>query len=31
MVDDAVRYALEDGRIERIFADYGLEFRPPER
>ncbi|ABV94395.1 hypothetical protein Dshi_2662 [Dinoroseobacter shibae DFL 12 = DSM 16493] len=30
-VDDAVRYALEDGRIEQIFADYGLQFRPPER
>ncbi|MGB0659632.1 MAG: substrate-binding periplasmic protein [Mangrovicoccus sp.] len=29
--DDAVRYALEDGRIEAIFADYGLTFQPPER
>lgn len=30
-VDDAVRYALQDGRIEAIFADYGLQFQPPER
>lgn len=31
MVDDAVRYALEDGRIAQIFADHGLQFRQPER
>ncbi|MEM9341774.1 MAG: transporter substrate-binding domain-containing protein [Pseudomonadota bacterium] len=30
-VDDAVRYALEDGRIEAIHAKYGVTFRPPER
>ena len=30
-VDDAIRYALEDGRIEQIYADYGLSFQPPER
>ncbi|MEM1077721.1 MAG: transporter substrate-binding domain-containing protein [Pseudomonadota bacterium] len=30
-VDDAVRYALDDGRIEAIFADYGLKFSAPER
>ena len=30
-VDDAIRYALEDGRIAQIFADYGLTFVPPER
>ncbi len=30
-VDDAVRYALEDGRIEAIHADYGVKFRAPER
>lgn len=29
--DDAVRYALEDGRIEAIFAEYGLTHLPPER
>lgn len=30
-VDDAIRYALDDGRIETIFADYGLNFSAPER
>ncbi len=30
-VDDAVRYALEDGRIAQVFSDYGLTFQPPER
>ncbi|MEM8578954.1 MAG: transporter substrate-binding domain-containing protein [Pseudomonadota bacterium] len=30
-VDDAIRYALEDGRIAQIYADYGLTFVPPER
>ena len=30
-VDDAVRYALDDGRIEAIHAKYGVTFRPPER
>lgn len=31
MVDDAVNYALQDGRIEAIYADYGLTLLPPER
>jgi ABC-type amino acid transport substrate-binding protein len=30
-VDDAVRYALEDGRIQAIHAQYGVSFREPER
>ena len=30
-VDDAIRFALEDGRIEKIFEDYGLTFQPPDR
>ena len=30
-VDDAVAAALADGRIEAIFANYGLDFTPPER
>ena len=30
-VDDAVRYALEDGRIEAIHESYGVRFRNPER
>ncbi|MGB7243474.1 MAG: transporter substrate-binding domain-containing protein [Sulfitobacter sp.] len=30
-VDDAVNYALQDGRIAAIFEDYGLSFQPPER
>lgn len=31
MVDDAVRYAIEDGRIPQIYADYGLTWLEPER
>lgn len=30
-VDDAVNYALQDGRIAAIFESYGLSFQPPER
>lgn len=30
-VDDAVRYALEDGRIQAIHEAYGVTFRAPER
>jgi len=30
-VDDAVRYALEDGRIAAIHEKYGVTFREPER
>ena len=30
-VDDAINYALQDGRIDKIYADYGLSFLPPER
>lgn len=30
-VDDAIYAALQDGRIEKIFADYGLSFTAPER
>lgn len=30
-VDDAINYALQDGRIAAIYADYGLSFQPPER
>lgn len=30
-VDDAIYAALQDGRIEQIFADYGLTFTAPER
>lgn len=30
-VDDAIYSALDDGRIEAIFASYGLSFTPPER
>jgi len=30
-VDDAVRYALEDGRIAAIYAEYGLTLQQPER
>lgn len=30
-VDDAIRYALEDGRIAKIFSEMGLTFQPPER
>ncbi|MEO1067103.1 MAG: transporter substrate-binding domain-containing protein [Pseudomonadota bacterium] len=30
-VDDAVRYALDDGRIKAIFEKYGVNFTPPTR
>jgi ABC-type amino acid transport substrate-binding protein len=30
-VDDAISAALADGRIAKIYADYGLTFQPPER
>ncbi|MEM9797461.1 MAG: transporter substrate-binding domain-containing protein [Pseudomonadota bacterium] len=30
-VDDAIRYAVEDGRIADIYAEYGLVWQPPER
>ncbi|WP_412555551.1 substrate-binding periplasmic protein [Shimia sp. MIT1388] len=30
-VDDAINYALQDGRIAKIYADYGLTHLPPER
>ncbi|WP_299676071.1 transporter substrate-binding domain-containing protein [uncultured Roseobacter sp.] len=30
-VDDAIRTALEDGRIAGIYDAYGLSFQPPER
>ena len=30
-VDDAVNYALQDGRIQAIYESYGLSFQPPER
>jgi len=30
-VDDAINYALQDGRIADIYASYGLTFDPPER
>ncbi|MEJ6402690.1 substrate-binding periplasmic protein [Yoonia sp. 2307UL14-13] len=30
-VDDAINYALQDGRIAEIYADYGLSFQEPER
>ncbi len=30
-VDDAIRYAIEDGRIPQIYANHGLTFQPPER
>ncbi|WP_208350024.1 substrate-binding periplasmic protein [Pseudaestuariivita rosea] len=30
-VDDAIYAALQDGRIEQIYKDYGLSFQPPER
>ena len=29
--DDAIRYALDDGRIAAIYAEYGLTHLPPER
>lgn len=31
MVDDAIRYAIEDGRIPQIYSDYGLTWLAPER
>lgn len=30
-VDDAVNYALQDGRIAQIYKNYGLSFQAPER
>ena len=30
-VDDAIRYALDDGRIAQIYADHDLSFSPPDR
>ena len=30
-VDDAINYALQDGRIPAIYAKYGLTHQPPER
>lgn len=30
-VDDAINYALQDGRIAQIYQNYGLSFSPPER
>ena len=30
-VDDAINYALQDGRIEEIYKSYGLSFQTPER
>jgi ABC-type amino acid transport substrate-binding protein len=30
-VDDAINYALQDGRIETIYQNYGLSFQAPER
>jgi ABC-type amino acid transport substrate-binding protein len=30
-VDDAINYALQDGRIAKIYESYGLSFQPPER
>ncbi|MEX0286033.1 MAG: hypothetical protein AB3N23_15610 [Paracoccaceae bacterium] len=30
-VDDAIRYALEDGRIAAVYKEYGLSFAPPLR
>ena len=30
-VDDAINYALQDGRIEKIYESYGLTFQPPVR
>jgi len=30
-VDDAINYALQDGRIAAIFESYGLSFQAPER
>ncbi|MEP5758922.1 MAG: transporter substrate-binding domain-containing protein [Litoreibacter sp.] len=30
-VDDAINHALQDGRIEKIYADYGLSYQVPDR
>jgi len=30
-VDDAIRLAIEDGRMQAIFDNYGLTYQPPER
>jgi ABC-type amino acid transport substrate-binding protein len=30
-VDDAINYALQDGRIEKIYNSYGLSFQLPDR
>ena len=30
-VDDAINYAIQDGRIAQIYESYGLSFQPPER
>lgn len=30
-VDDAINYALQDGRIEKILQSFGLNFQTPER
>ncbi|PTX54667.1 amino acid ABC transporter substrate-binding protein (PAAT family) [Litoreibacter ponti] len=30
-VDDAINYALQDGRIAKIYENYGLTFQQPER
>lgn len=30
-VDDAINFALQDGRIQQIYADYGLSWQAPER
>lgn len=30
-VDDAINYALQDGRIAKIYESYGLSFQPPNR
>lgn len=30
-VDDAINYALQDGRIASIYESYGLSFQPPDR
>ena len=30
-VDDAINFALQDGRIAKIYASYGLSFQAPER
>ncbi|TDT77379.1 amino acid ABC transporter substrate-binding protein (PAAT family) [Litoreibacter halocynthiae] len=30
-VDDAINYALQDGRIAKIYESFGLSFQPPDR